>query len=36
MSAVKMITNKTASEKFEIPRNTISTWMKNKTNFYKA
>ena len=26
----KQITNKAASEKFGIPRNTLSTWMKNK------
>ena len=30
------MTNKEASEKFGIPKNTISTWMKNKEKLYKG
>ena len=30
------MTNKAASEKFGIPRNTISTWMKNKSKLLQS
>ena len=32
----KGITNKEASEKFGIPKNTISTWMKNKDKLFEG
>ena len=32
----KEMTNKAASEKFGIPRNTISTWMKNKSKLLQS
>ena len=32
----KKMTNKAASEKFGIPRNTISTWMKNKSKLLQS
>ena len=32
----KEMTNNAASEKFEIPRNTISTWMNNKNKLLRS
>ena len=30
------MTNKEAADKFGVPKNTISTWIKNKENFFQA
>ena len=32
----KGMTNKEAANKFVVPKNTISTWIKNKENFFQA
>ena len=32
----KGMTNKEASEKFDVPKNTISTWMKNKDKLFEG
>ena len=32
----KGMRNKEAADKFGVPKNTISTWIKNKENFFKA
>ena len=32
----KGMTNKEASEKFGVPRNTVSTWMKNKDKLFEG
>ena len=32
----KGMTNKEASEKFDVPKNTISTWMKNKDKLFES
>ena len=32
----KGMTNKEASEKFGVPKNTISTWMKNKDKLFEG
>ena len=36
LSHIEKDINKEAAKKFGVPKNTISTWIKNKENFFQA